>query len=585
MKRVLRFLAAGAVSLAFVPAAEARPLPAPPATEDCGCDPPAPALRAGMPGAPTLLPEPRRNPATLTLERDGERLRVEADVIEGLLDDGPIEARGEVVAKADGIVLQADLLSYDRVSGKGLASGSVQLSMPPYRLVAESLAFDAEARTAEARNWRAWVDGEVQAHGRLLAISASSSVAYDASVSPCLAEDPGYRFDFSRVEWTPRAGGGTVSGKHAFVKLSGVPVFWLPYFRANLPAPKLPWTFENPEINSQVQAGYDAFDGFYASSSGTYELAPGWTGRAPVRATTQRGVTLGIEQRLPLEIAEGRFDLLYTTPFPGNAGGLGSGGAFLPGPRANLSVFRDLPGGTGVMSLGYRTDVGNPFRIGPVAPLSNTPVSRLPELSYFGMSRQAGPLRFSPSARLGYMLEEGGAASPLAELALSGGGPEFWLPAGIRVGTFGSLRANAYRELSAAERAAGDAFMGRLGRGVGQVGLSASADWLGLRLGGSAELVRVLTTTPANPYGTPFGHDAIASQDRVTGSARRHLFGPFSAGADLVLARPHEAARPPDWVQSDMGLNLSYEANCVSVHLNYKPLIQGWGFSYVVTSF
>ncbi|MNY46603.1 hypothetical protein D3C86_1817970 [compost metagenome] len=51
------------------------------------------------------------------------------------------------------------------------------------------------------------------------------------------------------------------------------------------------------------------------------------------------------------------------------------------------------------------------------------------------------------------------------------------------------------------------------------------------------------------------------------------------------MARPHGPSGALDWVQSDMSLNLSYQVNCVSVHVNYKPLIKGWGFSYVVTTF
>jgi hypothetical protein len=587
--RAIAMLTAAAFLAMSLPL-QAQPLPVqalpvqarPPAAEadDCGCDPPPPVLTQS-----TSQEKERRNPATLTVELNGATLRLEADTIAGLLDDGPLEAQGEVIATYGDLRLQAELLRFDRRTGEGLASGSVVVTRPPYRLMAESLTFDADAQTAEAHDWRAWIEGEVQAQGRLLAVEASRSVAFDASFTPCLADDPGYRFDFARFEWKPRPGGSTVAGQNVIVRLSGVPVFWLPFFQTNLPLPKLPKFFEGPEIRSQLQAGYDAFDGFYLTSSGTYELAPGWTGRVPIRATTQRGVTVGIEQRLPLEIAEGRFDALYTTPFPGTPGPLGTPNTFLPGPRANLAFFRDLPGGSGVMSMGYRTDVGNPFRIGPFAPLSNTPVSRLPEFSYFGMAQTAGPLRWSPSARLGYLIEEGGASSPLAELALSGGGPEFWLPGGIRLGTFGSLRGNAYRALTDSERALGDAFLGRMARGVAQAGLSASANWLGFRLGGSAELVRVASSTPANGLGTPFGHDAIASQDRLVGSFQRPLFGPFIGGADLVLARPYGAAGPLDWVQSDMTLNLSYQVSCVSVHFNYKPLIQGWGFSYLVTSF
>jgi hypothetical protein len=556
--------------------APARPVQ--PEADDCGCDPP-PVLRTqAKPSAPAT--ESVRAPATLTIAQNGAILRLEADTIEGLLDDGPLEARGRVNATYGPLLLQADFLRFDRQTGEGLASGSVVVVRPPYRIQADSLNFDTEAQTAEALNWQGWIEGEVQAHGRLLTMDASRSVAYDASLSPCLAEDPGYRFDFSHFELTPQPEGrSTIAGWNTVVRLSGVPVFWFPYFWASLPFPKLPELFDTPEIRSQLQAGYDAFDGFYVTSTGTYELAPGWTGRVPVRATTQRGVTVGIEQRLPLAIAEGRFDAFYTTPFPGDAG------AFIPGPRANLSLFRDLPGGTGIMSLGYRVDVGNPFRIGPYPSLSNNPVSRLPEFAYYGMSQSAGPIRWSPSARLGYLFEEGGASSPLAELAVSGGGPEFWLPGRIHVASFGSLRGNAYRALTPAELTSGNGFLGRMARGVAQAGLSASTELLGFRLGGSAEVVRVLSATPTDFDGTPFGHDAIAPQDRLVGSVQRHVFGPFSVGADAVVARPHDASGALSWVQSDMSLNLSYQVNCVSVHFNYKPLIKGWGFSYVVTTF
>ena len=541
--------------------------------DDCGCDPPSVPLAQASPSA-----APRR-PATLTLDHEGAVLRLEADAIEGLLDGGPVEARGDVIATFRDWTLQAESLTFDRETGKGVASGSVRLARPTYRLVAEKLTFDAQAETAQAHHWRAWIDGEVQASGRLLSLDAERSVGRDVALSPCLAEDPGYGFDLAELEWTPRPGGSRISGRNAVVRVGGVPVFWLPYFKADLPFPKLPQRFESPEIRSHVQAGYDAFDGFYATSSGAYELAPGWSGRVPVRATTQRGVTVGVEQRLPLPIAEGRLDAFYTSPFPGNTRD------FLPGPRANLSLFRDLPGGVGIMSVGYRVDVGNPFRIGPYPSLSNIPVSRLPELSYHGMSHETGIVRWSPSARLGYLIEEGGAASPLAELALSGSGPEAMLPGRIRLGTFGSLRGSAYRELTAAERASGDAFLGRMARGVAQAGLSASTDWLGFRLGGVAEAVRVLSSTPANSLGTPFGHDGIAPQDRLSGSARRHLFGPLSAGIDATLARPIAALGPSSWVPSDMNLTLSYEVNCLSIRFEYKPLIKGWGFSYLVTTF
>lgn len=570
---------------------DARPKLLEPQDDDCGCDPPPAVLTQG-PGTAEATESVRkpatesvRIPASLTIVQPGATLHVEADTLEGALDDGPLEARGGVVAQFGSLFLKADFLRFDRQTGEGLASGSVDVSRPPYRLQASSIAFNTTTETAEAHDWRAWIDGEAQGEGRLLTLSATRSVAYDASFTPCLADEPGYRFTFSRFEWSPREGGSTISGWNPVIRLSDMPVFWLPYFRADLPLPKLPELFEGPEIRSQLQAGYDAFDGFYLGSSGTYELAPGWTGRVPVRATTQRGVTLGIEQRLPLTFAEGRLDALYITPFPGNPGALGTGGAFLPGPRANLSLFRNLPGGTGVMSVGYRTEVGNPFRIGPFAQLSNYPISRLPEFSYFGASQTTGPIRWSPSARLGYLMEEGGVSSPLAELALNAGGPDFWLPGRIRVSSFGSLRGNAYRALTPSELTLGDGLLGRMARGVAQVGLSASTEWLGFRLGGSGEVVRVASSTPADRDGTPFWHDAIAPQDRLVGSVQRHLYGPFSVGADAVVARPYDASGALDWVPSDSSLNLTYQVNCVSLHVSYKPLIQGWGFSYLVTSF
>lgn len=547
---------------------------APASAEDCGCDPPPVRSLQAAPATESV-----RVPATLTVIEKDAVLHVEADVIEGV-DERVVEARGRVSAAYGPVLLQADLLRFDRTTGDGLASGSVVLVRPPYRIAADSVVFNVEAQTAEAHNWKGRIEGELQAEGRLLTMDASRAVAYDAALTPCLADDPGYRFDFREFAYHPRAEGrSTIVGRNAVLRLSGVPVFWVPYFRVNLPFPRMPEFFETPDVRQQLQAGYDAFEGFYLTSTGNYEPAPGWTGRIPVRVTQKRGITVGVEQRLPLQVAEGRFDAFYTTPFPGNERD------FIAGPRANLSVFRDLPGGTGIFSLGYRVDVGNPFRIGPYPALSNTPVSRVPELSYLGRSRATGPVRWSPSARLGYLIEEGGATSPMGELAVSGSGPSVMLPGRVRLSSFGSVRGDVYRALTPAEAAQGDALAGRLARGVGQVGVSAATEVLGFRLGGSAEVVRVVSSTPAVFLGTPFQHDAIAPQDRVTGSVRRHVFGPFSAHADAVLARPHGPAGARGWVASDMSLNLSYQVNCVSVQFAYKPLVQGWGFSYVVTTF
>lgn len=516
-----------------------------------------------------------RIPATMIVEVSGEPLRLEADAIAGL-EEGPVEASGSVIATFRDLTLTADHLAFDQRTGEGRASGSVTVTRPPHRLQAESLTFDVDAGTAEAVRWRGRIDGAIQAQGRLLTIEGSRSVALDTTLSPCLAEDPGYRFEFARLDWFARPGGDTVEGRHSILKVSEIPVFWLPYWQSTFTHAE---RRQGPEVRTQVRAGYDGFDGFYLTSSGDYELAPGWTGRIPLRATTERGITVGLEQRLPLEVAEGRLDAFYTTPFPGNPG------AFIPGPRANLSLLRDVPGGVGLLSLGYRVDVGNPFRIGPYPSLSNQPVSRLPELAYFGATRELGPTRWTPSARLGYLIEEGGASSPLGDLTLSGSGPEWWLPGRVRVVPFGFLRGNAYRSLTPAELAAGGGLFGRMGRGVGQVGLSASAEWWGIQLGGVAEAVRVVSASPTDADGTPFMHDAIGSQDRLSGSARRHLIGPLSVGVDGVLVQPQGPSGSLGWVNADLGVNLNVDVNCLSVRFDYRPLIKGWSFSYLVTTF
>lgn len=551
---------------------DAPPLPNVPEIDDCGCDAPAVLPAQATASVPA--------PATLTVVQDGQTLRVEAEEIEGLLDDGPIEARGRVFATYGDIRLTADMLRFDRQTGKGLASGSVVVIQPPQRLEAESLTFDMEARQAELHRWRGVIPGQVQGHGRLLSVEASRSIAYDSSFTPCLAENPGYRFDFAQFEMVPRGEGrSTITGRHAIVRLSGVPVFWFPYFWLNLPLLELPELFEGREFQTRLRIGYDKFDGWYATTTGNYELAPGWVGRVPVRATTKRGITVGVEQHLPLEVVTGRLDAFYTTPFPGNAKG------FLPGPRANLSLQRKVFGGTALMAVGYRVDVNNPFRIGPYPSLSNMPVSRLPELAYSIPTTRIGPLRVTPSVRAAYLIEDNGRKSPRGEAILSLRGPTFELPAGIRLGSYGSLRGNVYRELNANERAAGDAFLGRLARGVGQAGLSASTNWWGFRLSGTAEAVRVQSSTPASFLGTPFVHDRISPQDRLNGSISRQLFGPFSASISGSLARPHNAEGPRNWVPSDARWSLRYAVGCVTVGYTYRPLIEGWDFSYSVTAF
>src|SRR5690606_24581524 len=120
-----------------------------------------------------------------------------------------------------------------------------------------------------------------------------------------------------------------------------------------------------------------------------------------------------------------------------------------------------------------------------------------------------------------------------------------------------------------AELALGDGLFGRMARGVAQAGLSASTELWGFRLGGTGEVVRVASATPADRDGTPFGHDAIAPQDRLVGSVQRHLFGPFTVGADAVVARPYGASGAQNWVPSDSSLNLSYAVNCVSLSVSY----------------
>lgn len=538
--------------------------------DDCGCHPQPVGL------AQATVSE--RVPATLTVVVGGEVLSLEADTIEGLLDDGPLEAQGGVLATYRDLRLAADVLRFDRQTGAGFASGSVTVQRPPYQLQAESLAFNLDAGMAEAVNWSGQIQGAVRARGRLLTMTASRSVALDTSLSPCLADDPGYRFDFSRVDWIPQPGGDSVEGRNSFLVVGGVPVFWLPYFQSTF-TPQPERSGVGPEIRTHFQAGYEAFDGFYLTSNGTYELAPGWTGRIPLRATSQRGITVGVEQRLPLEIAEGRLDAFYTTPFPGGPV------PFFPGPRANLSLFRDLPGGSGIMSLGYRVEVNNPFRLGPFPALSQPPVTRLPEFAYFGAPREFGPLSLSPALRMGYLIEEGGASSPLAHLSVGAGGPVWMLPGAIRLSSFGSLRGDMYRSLTAAELAAGPGFLGQMARGVAQAGVSASAEWLGIRLGASGEVVRLASATPLDFDGTPFGHDVILPQDRLSGSARRHLFGPWTLGVEGSVAQPYGPGGSLGWVATDLGLSVGYAVNCLSIQFNYRPLIQGWGFSYLVTSF
>lgn len=488
---------------------------------------------------PFLLPFLLATPA---FAQKAETLEIYADRLES--EGNILTATGRVVVLYENATLNADFLRFNQDDKTGLAEGSVTLRQNGSSFETDRLSFDLENRTADVGRFSGIFANEGRFRGNSLSLSPKLWKATGTSFIPCFGGDP-FRFRSRALLYYPEEKKSNLVLDRMSFEVGGIPILVLPTFAWTIgeerPARKL--------FEFQPQAGYNAYEGFYAQGTVPYRLSPSSYGTIPVRYSTNRGVYAGIEHVHSIdERNEIRGNASYQTPWQENSPWLG-------GPRANLIGRHTYSGGGDLEGvLGYRSDI------------SGLAVSRA-ELSSRSPMWGWGPFRTQFQGSLGGYHEDSFGTinqSPRALLR-----EDTWYPtpfAGGNLSLYQWMSGSIYPDDLSLMTLAGARW---------------DREWrlLGGFVGTDFHRIR---------GESPFTFDKSLPFDRVYGGLGLWVHQNWRLAADASYSRTLPSTYSDldlGWGLSDLGLGIDFRAPCISWQFRLQPLIRGFRFEYQFSKF
>ena len=220
-----------------------------------------------------------------------------------------------VVIRQGNAVLIADEISLDETTRQVIANGNVVLQSDKLFWVGDLLEYNFKTREIGANSYRAGI-GPIFIAGDKLSGSSTNKVyqAENALVTTDDQEHPGY---YVRAKKVTVEEGKQVTAKDATLYVSGVPVFYLPYYRRSLGPHSTYWV---------VTPGYRSTFGPYLLTSYHLNLHQGFDAGMNLDYRFKRGAGVGPSLSYDLDkIGRGDFEYYFAHDWeakkePGMAG-------------------------------------------------------------------------------------------------------------------------------------------------------------------------------------------------------------------------------------------------------------------------
>lgn len=204
--------------------------------------------------------------------------------------DGPVRvATGDVEVRFRGVVLTADIVEYNESTGALNAEGNIH-----YRtldgdqdLRADKLAYnlrtelgtfyEARGRAASASQGGPRLlttDNPFQFEAPLVIKAGEHYTIHDGTLTNCNPDSPWWTLSASRSELTP---GGSAIVRNGLLRLRGVPLLYLPYFRKSLKRMPRQSGFLTPTIGNSSRFGRIFGQAYYWAINRSYDATVGAT--------------------------------------------------------------------------------------------------------------------------------------------------------------------------------------------------------------------------------------------------------------------------------------------------------------------
>ncbi|MEB3197931.1 MAG: hypothetical protein VKP62_12085 [Candidatus Sericytochromatia bacterium] len=482
-----------------------------------------PALLA--PRAPTAVRQPDRK-----LEQP--ELVIEADVLreEGL--SGDLVASGHVRLSWQSGKARAEHLTYRRRGGQANLRGEVQLATPDLVANAEEAQVDLIQSRVTMRRYRAVWQDRRQARGERLQISPTEVILSDTHAAACPHTEPDLLVSGRQFRFNPQDERQGLEIQDPGLELWGRPLL-------RLPGLKVPLTPRDQRRHASLAGptlGFDPYLGLITSGRVDFSPDPQAHISLPLSYATGRGLQASVEHHTQLANLGVTNLLRYETPWATGQGG----------PRAANAWNWEL-GAQGDCSLtvDYRAN------------LNEIAVHRFPEATWRAAAwTLPGQLSLRPTAQTGFLWEEWSQAGAWRTRLEWEGKTPAWAPLG---GWQSECRLAPWLNHYAASEASGW-FAGWRASWHLQQRVSE-----GLMLSETLESVRTFGQTPLL-------HDRLLAAERLRFEmthqpAPRWRYGIQGAISQVLQAGP--------WLPEDLGLHVSHQWNCFALSVVWRPLLQG----------
>ncbi len=204
--------------------------------------------------------------------------------------DGPLRvATGDVELRFKGMVLTADEVVYNEATGSLEAGGNVhyrtldgsqdlQARKLSYNLRSELGTFyEARGRAAVASQGGPRLlttDNPFQFKARLVIKAGEHYTIHDGTLTNCNPNKPWWTLSSSKAELTP---GGAAKVRSGLLRLRGVPLLYLPYFRKSLKRMPRQSGFLTPTIGNSSRFGRILGQAYYWAINRSYDTTVGAT--------------------------------------------------------------------------------------------------------------------------------------------------------------------------------------------------------------------------------------------------------------------------------------------------------------------
>ncbi|MEL7027908.1 MAG: LPS assembly protein LptD, partial [Pseudomonadota bacterium] len=208
-----------------------------------------------------------------------DRVLFEADSLGRESEDGPIIAEGDVTAFFGDETLSADRVSYDPDTEVVTAEGDVALTtMQGNVFYADRIELSGDLRDGIATSFRALLDDDarlaaqyaVRRRGAVNQLRRAVYSACDVCEEGGRPKTPTWRLRAVRV--TQNEERKTITYRHMFFDLKGVPVLYAPYFQQPDPSVERQSGFLTPNAGTSTEIGAFFELPYYFALSSSYDL-------------------------------------------------------------------------------------------------------------------------------------------------------------------------------------------------------------------------------------------------------------------------------------------------------------------------